>query len=337
MAFTIGAGTAGAADARAPAPQRPPQTTLVVDNATGETLIEKDSDRLVHPASLTKMMTLFLVFEALEKGTLKLDQKLAVSADAASLGTMRISLKLKEKQTITVEQAIYGLTVQSANDASIVLAEAVGGSQENFVKMMNAKAKELGMTGTVFMNPHGLPNPDQVTTARDMVTLSQAHLKRFSQYQKYFETKQFTYKGCTYSNHNHLLGKIPEVDFGKTGYVDASGYNLALSAKQGETRIFAVTFGDYTKEKRDSRMEGLLKDGFEKATILAAQQKPAPVVLAFAPVEKIVPEISASLAPIIMKDDAEKAAPWPPRISQTSAIVKAANENSTSAPPPKPI
>jgi D-alanyl-D-alanine carboxypeptidase len=309
MAFTFSAGAANAVHAQPPAP---PQAILVVSAKTNETLIEKDPDKKVHPASLAKMMTLYLTFEALEKGTLRLDQKLSVSAEAADLGNMRISLKLKEKETLTVEEAIYGLAVQSANDASVVLAEAIGGTGENFVRMMNAKAKELGMTNTNFENPHGLPDPEQVTTARDMVTLSKAHLKAFPQYQKYFEAKEFTYKGTTYASHNKLMNRLPEIDFGKTGFVNASGFNMALSAKRGETRLFAATFGGASAVGRDDKMEELLNEAFEKEVILAAQGKnPLAAVIENKSPEPPLTKVSDMDIPAVRKTE-EKVKPFSP-------------------------
>jgi D-alanyl-D-alanine carboxypeptidase len=275
LAFNVAA--AGDAIAAGPPPAAPKnyvrQAALVIDADTGTVLIEQNSNKKVHPASLTKLMTLYLTFEAIKNGTLKLDQQITITRNMPE-SHLTVSLRLKKGQVITVEQAIEAVTVHSANDAAVVLAEAVGGSQKKFIAMMNAKARELKMTQTHFRNANGMPDPLQVTTALDTVTLSMAHLRDFPQYSKYFEEKTFTFNGRTYESTNRLMRQMPEIKFGKTGYVDASGYNMTVAADRDGDRLFAAVFGGKTAEKRDRRMEGLLNDGFEKAAKTRPPPKP---------------------------------------------------------------
>ncbi|MBI3442056.1 MAG: D-alanyl-D-alanine carboxypeptidase [Proteobacteria bacterium] len=271
LAVTFNIAAANISAAQSPGSQHPPrhdnrphQTALVVESGTRDILFEKDPDQQVYPASLTKLMTLYLTFEAVEKSQLKLNQCLSVSDLAAS--QPHTSLNLKTGQTITVEEAISALTVQSANDVAVVLAEAIGGTQEHFVEMMNAKAKELGMSRTHFVNPNGLPDPLQVTTARDIVTLAEAHFCNFPQYSKYFEKQSFVFNGHIYKNHSRLPGRVPEIDFAKTGFIDASGFNMAASAHRGDERLFVVVFGGPSASARDKKIMTLLNSGFVKVT-----------------------------------------------------------------------
>jgi len=235
--------------------------SIIIDADSLEILHARNIDGARFPASLTKMMTLYLVFDALERGELRLDEKLAVSARASR--TPPVRLGLRAGQTITVEDAIMALTVRSANDAASVLAERLGGSEDEFANLMSAKAKSLGMQSSVFQNPHGLPNPGQTTTARDMAKLAESLLRTHKKYYGYFSQESFTYKGRTYNNHNTLLGSVDGVDGFKTGFTNASGYNLVISAKRDERRIIAVVLGGASGKSRDKHMADLIERGFD--------------------------------------------------------------------------
>lgn len=235
---------------------------IVVDFTTGNILYSRNPDAVRHPASLTKMMTLYLVFEALDNGRLSLIQQIPVSAHAANQQPSRLGLR--PGQTITVQQAILAVVTKSANDAATVLAEAIGGSEGEFAEMMTRRAKSLGMQRTVYINASGLPNPNQVTTAGDLAKLSLAILHHFPSYYHYFSTKQFIYQGHSFANHNHLLNFYQGLDGIKTGYINASGFNLSASAERNGKRIVAVVMGGRTASTRDKHMAELLDQGFEK-------------------------------------------------------------------------
>ncbi len=235
--------------------------SIIIDADSLEILHARKIDESRYPASLTKMMTLYLTFDALSRGELSLDEKLPISAHASR--TPPVRLGLKAGASITVEQAIYALVVRSANDASVVLAERLGGSQREFAVLMSAKAKALGMQATIFANPHGLPDEGQLTTARDMAKLAEALLRNHRVYYPYFSTKSFRYQGRTYTNHNTLLGRVDGVDGFKTGFTNASGYNLVLSARRDGRRIIAVVLGGASGRSRDKHMADLIERGFE--------------------------------------------------------------------------
>lgn len=233
--------------------------SIVICAETGKVLHEKNADAITPPASLTKMMTLYLTFKALKAGKITLDQKLPVSKHATTAGPSK--LWLKAGSTITVRQAILAMVTKSANDASIVMAEALGnGSEIHFATLMTQQARHLGMSKTVFKNAHGLPHkPHNITTAREMAILSRSLYKHFPEYFKYFKEPRFTYKGTVHANHNHLLGKIPGVDGIKTGFISASGFNLAASMVRNNRRIIAVVMGGESVKSRDNKMAKLLE------------------------------------------------------------------------------
>src|ERR1700758_2992807 len=184
----------------------PPYAAIVVDDNTSQVLHEENLDEPRHPASLTKIMTLYLLFEQIEAGKLKLDSRLPVSEHAAAQSPTK--LELRAGQTIAVEDAIKGIVTKSANDAAVVVAEAIGGSEDNFGRLMTRKAHALGMTRTVYVNASGLPNDEQLTTARDQATLGRAIQERFPRYYHYFSLPSFQYRGVAMRNHNHLLGRV---------------------------------------------------------------------------------------------------------------------------------
>jgi len=234
--------------------------SLVMDAKTGAVLEEFNADARTHPASLTKMMTLYLTFESLERGQLQKNQSLRVSAHAA--GQQPSKLNLTTGETITVEQAILALTVKSANDAAVVLAEAAGGSESAFAQEMTQKARELGMTETTFRNASGLPNPGQVTTARDMAKLARALIRDYPQYYSYFSAREFTFQGTEIPTHNHVLVEYEGADGLKTGYIHSSGFNLVTSAVRNGRRLIGVVLGGQTSSQRDHAMMRLLDNGF---------------------------------------------------------------------------
>jgi D-alanyl-D-alanine carboxypeptidase len=246
---------------------------IVLDAATGQVLGQNNPDALTYPASLTKMMTLYLTFEALNGGRLKLDQELPVSAYAASRAPSRLGLTPGE--TVSVHDLILGIVTKSANDAATVLAEGLGGGSEaNFAQMMNAKAQQLGMDHTTYHNASGLPDPEQRTTARDIARLALALIQRFPREYRYFSVKAFDFHGETVVGHDHMLDWYPGADGIKTGFINASGYNLATSAVQNGHRLIGVILGGRTVRSRDQEMGAMLDKGFAEITGTA----PAPLV-----------------------------------------------------------
>lgn len=271
MAFV--AATVDHADAkrrRAKAPSyNPPYASIVVDANSGKTLEATNADSSRYPASLTKVMTLYLLFERLEAGRLKLDSEMNVSEYAAKQAPTKLGLR--EGSTLMVEDAIKGLVTKSANDASVVIAEAIGGSEEQFARMMTQRARSLGMTKTVYRNASGLPDMEQVTTARDQALLGRAIQERFPKYYAYFSTSSFRFRGKVIRGHNRLLGRVDGVDGIKTGYTRASGFNLLSSIKRGNRHLVAVVLGGRSSGTRDTAMRGLLAEYItEGATVRTA-------------------------------------------------------------------
>jgi D-alanyl-D-alanine carboxypeptidase len=252
---------------------RPPYAAIVVDDKSGFVLHEVSADEPRRPASLTKIMTLYLLFEQLEDGQLKLDTPLPISTRASVQNPTKLGLKLN--QTITVEDAIKGLVTKSANDAAVVVAEAIGGSEEEFAKVMTLKARALGMTRTTYVNASGLPAEEQITTARDQAVLGRAIQHRFPGYYQYFATPSFHYKGVEMRNHNALLGQVKGVDGIKTGYTEASGYNLVSSVRRDEKHIVAVVLGGTSNAARDARMRQLIEDNIS----LASTHRTVPIIV----------------------------------------------------------
>jgi D-alanyl-D-alanine carboxypeptidase len=251
----------------------PPYAAIVVDDKSGFVLHEVSADQPRHPASLTKIMTLYLLFEQLEAGKLNLDTPLPISTRAAMANPTKLGLKAN--QTINVEDAIKGLVTRSANDAAVVIAEAIGGSEEEFAKLMTLKARALGMTSTTYVNASGLPADEQITTARDQSVLGRAIQHRFPGYYQYFATPSFHYKGAEIHNHNALLGQVKGVDGIKTGYTEASGYNLVTSVRRDEKHIVAVVLGGTSNAARDARMRQLI----EEYISLASTQRTVPAIV----------------------------------------------------------
>jgi D-alanyl-D-alanine carboxypeptidase/D-alanyl-D-alanine carboxypeptidase (penicillin-binding protein 5/6) len=264
---------------------------LVLDASTGDVLSAVNPDELNHPASLTKMMTLYLTFQALQNGQLKLDQLLPVSAWAADKAPTKLGLRAG--QTISVQDCILGMITNSANDAATVVAEKLGGSEDHFVEMMNAEGLLLGMTHTRFGSASGLPDPDDATTARDIGKLAMALYRDFPRQVPYFATREFTFRGRLVRGHNHLMDRYPGMDGLKTGFTDAAGFNLASTAVRDGQRLFGVVMGGRTSIARDNLMTRLLDDGFEHR-----QTSPALVAEAGMPDHRMTRRVLAALSPI---------------------------------------
>ncbi|WP_135077609.1 D-alanyl-D-alanine carboxypeptidase [Terasakiella sp. SH-1] len=236
--------------------------SFVMDADTGHVLHSVNADTRNYPASLTKMMTLFMLFEAIEQKKITLNTKMRVSRRATWQPPSRLGLKAGSH--IRAEDAIYALVTKSANDVATVVAEALGGTEWEFAKAMTKRAHAIGMTKTNFRNASGLPNRGQLSTARDMAKLGNELWKRFPQYYKYFKTQKWSYKGRTYGNHNKLMKKYDGMDGIKTGYIRAAGFNLVSSVNRGGHRLIGVVFGGKTANQRNAIMARILDRGFTK-------------------------------------------------------------------------
>ncbi len=251
--------------------------SFVVDLETDRVLHARNADELRYPASLTKMMTLYLLFDALEAGEIGLNDQMMVSQRAAAQEPSKIYVKAGG--TLRVEDAILALTTKSANDAAVVIGERLGGSVENFARMMTEKSRELGMTRTRWRNPNGLPDEAQVTTARDLAKLGEALFRDHPTYYAYFKATEFRYGNVTYRNHNRLLANmdgVEGVDGIKTGYIRAAGYNLVTSAERDGRRIVAVVLGGSTSRVRDAHMADLVQQAF----VALEADEPEPILVA---------------------------------------------------------
>ncbi|QBR70001.1 D-alanyl-D-alanine carboxypeptidase [Beijerinckiaceae bacterium] len=242
---------------------------VVVDGNTGRVLYARNENDRRYPASITKVMTLYLLFEQLEKGHLRLDSEIRVSAHAAAQKPTKLGLRPGE--TISVDNAIKAVVTRSANDIAVTIAEALGGSEERFAELMTNKAHALGMNSTHFANASGLPNDEQLTTARDLAILGRAIQERFPRYYRYFSTHVFYYAGAAIKNHNHLLGRVEGMDGIKTGYIRASGFNLLTSVKRNGRYIVSVVLGGSSARTRDKIMADLIEDQIDNgATVRTA-------------------------------------------------------------------
>ncbi|MDB5397802.1 MAG: D-alanyl-D-alanine carboxypeptidase [Rhodospirillales bacterium] len=237
--------------------------SIVVDANSDTVISQENADRLLHPASMSKLMTLYITFEALESGRITLQRSFPVSAHAESMSPTK--LNLVAGQSIRVEDLILSLVTLSANDSAVVLAEGLGGSEDRFGQLMTRKAHQIGMVNTNFRNSNGLPDPAQISTARDMAILCRALIRKFPQYYHYFSVREFTYNGIEHANHNHLMSRYEGMDGLKTGLTNASGFNLAASAIRGGRRLIGVVFGGTSAVQRDDYMADLLDDGFRRS------------------------------------------------------------------------
>jgi len=308
----------------------PKFASIIVDGNSGAVLQATSPDGIRHPASLTKIMTLYLLFERLESGKMKLDTEMPVSQHAADQDPTK--LNLRAGQTIRVEDAIKGLVTRSANDAAVVIAEAIAGDEDDFAQMMTRKARALGMSKTVYRNANGLPNDEQVTTARDQATLGRAIQERFPRYYRYFATSTFNWRGQSIRNHNHLLGSVEGVDGIKTGYTRASGFNLVTSMRRGNRHLIGVVLGGRSGGSRDAIMRNLLAENLEKGatahTVIAVTERNG--------ADANIEVADASDAPVRPAAPVQAAAPAPEPAQSRLAARLSALAAATAAVPPAP-
>ena len=266
-------------------------SSIVVDARTGRELSSVNADEPRHPASLAKMMTLYMVFEAMRDRRVTLDTLVPISPHAASM--MPSKLGLLPGTRLSVEQAILGLVTKSANDAAAALGELLGSDETNFGQMMTIRARSLGMTRTIFRNASGLPDPEQISTARDMATLGRRLIADFPTEYRYFSTPSFRFHNKVIPNHDHLLQTYPGADGIKTGFITASGFNLVTSAIRSDVRLVGVVMGAGRAIERDLHMAVLLNQGFEQLDV------PPPTMTARAepPRRSVIPQASAALVP----------------------------------------
>lgn len=326
----------------------PPYAAMVVDAKTGRTLhaVNEDAPRI--PASITKVMTLYLLFEQLERGKFNMNSELTVSAYAARQAPSKIGFAPGE--TIEVRDAILALVTKSANDVAVAIAENVAGSEDEFARMMTARARSLGMRSTAFYNPHGLPHsPPNITTARDLTILARAIQERFPRYYPMFSTRVFNYAGGAYRNHNKLLGRIEGVDGIKTGYTNLSGFNLMTSAKADGRHVVSVVLGGRSGASRDKIMADLVVASLPKAatsgrasTLVA--EAPEPEEKPQERIQERAPERARPAAPVVTAAVAEPA-PLPvprPRVETAASLPAAARAyapvpTTTPIAPPRPL
>lgn len=282
--------------------------SIVIDAANGNVLSQVNADEPRHPASLTKLMTLYMVFEALRDHRIGLYQYVPVSGHAASM--MPSKLGLMPGTRITVQQAILGLVTKSANDAAAALGEMLGGgSEERFAQMMTLRARGLGMTRSVFRNASGVPDPEQISSAHDMAVLARRLVIDFPNEYRYFSTPSFVWHGRTIPNHDNMLRSYPGADGLKTGYVDASGHNLVTSAVRGGVRLVGVVFGASSNGTRDLHMTALLNQGFARMDVPTEGGRG--VVR------------TAARAPALVASAAAAPPPAPPAVSSPGAATRA--------------
>jgi D-alanyl-D-alanine carboxypeptidase len=299
----------------------PAFAAVVVDANSGRTLYGRNEHELRHPASVTKVMTLYLLFEQLEKGRLRLDSPLVISSHAAAQAPTKLGLA--PGQTIDVDSAIKAVVTKSANDIAAAIAENIAGDEETFAEMMTRKAHQLGMSRTHYANASGLPNDAQITTAHDLSVLGRAIQDRFPRYYRYFSTSAFVWRGQSHRNHNHLLGQIRGVDGIKTGYTHASGFNLLTSVRRDGHHIVAVVMGGRTAASRDRVMAGLIAehigDGAAVRTARAITEgEPAPAA-SVARAEEEEKEETPVVAAVVSAPPAQ-----PPRAAAPLALASAA-------------
>ena len=325
----------------------PPFSAIVVDAKAGKVLYAVDAKERRHPASLTKVMTLYLLFEQLERGAITMDTRIPVSAHAASMAPTKLGLDPGD--TIAVSDAIKAVVTQSANDMAVAIAEEIGGSEDAFAEMMTRKAHALGMNDTHFVNASGLPDDDQITTAYDLSILARAVQERFPRYYPFFATRSFYYDGMAMHNHNHLLGRIEGLDGIKTGYTRASGFNLMTNVRRDGRQVVAVVMGGSSAGGRDHIMANLIEEhlreastGEHMAPVLAdasPHAKPAVVAEASAPARPPMKPLTLTAAiggedthlPSTIQAYTSTTTPSAPRWSVAGKLVQAAAERDEEA------
>lgn len=319
----------GAAEAnakkKAPA-YNPKSASIVIDAGNGKILHASNADAPRHPASLTKMMTIYMLFDALERGQISKNSKIIFSRHASSMAPSKLGVKAGG--SISVEAAILALVTKSANDAAAASAEFLGGSEPRFAQMMTAKARQLGMRNTRFYNASGLPDPRQITTARDMATLGIALREHFPQYYGYFSTRSFAFGRSRLNNHNKLLGRVAGVDGIKTGYTRMSGFNLVSSVSVGKKKMVAVVLGGKSGRSRDAEMAGLISKYLPsvangKGGTLIAMQQPAKA----APAAPLAKEPDAAKEQVVALVDTPKKIVVPKK--RPNAVIASLGPDST--------
>jgi D-alanyl-D-alanine carboxypeptidase len=315
---------------------------IVVDMTTNEILYSQSEDAKRAPASLTKMMTLYVLFSYLRAGKITLESELMVTPHAASQSPTKLGLK--PGSTIATSDAIKALVTQSANDAAVTVAENLAGTEENFARLMTEKARSIGMNSSLFRNASGLPNAEQVTTAHDMALLAQHLIRDYPEYYTVFETKYFSYKGKRYRNHNHLLFGYKGTNGIKTGYTRASGFNLTASVQRDDKHLIAVVLGGRTGSQRDAAMRSLLDKYFPQA--IAAKSVPKPLVASLEPsvptaaqTKPAAPIVASAAAPIPMVEPVafgKEAEPAKPAPSTRGGIESLAEEEQLALKSPLP-
>jgi D-alanyl-D-alanine carboxypeptidase len=312
---------------------------FVVDDKTGRVLYAKNEDALRHPASLTKMMTLYLLFEDLKKRRVTMTTRLTVSAKASSQSPSKLGLR--PGQTIAVEDAIRALVTKSANDVAVVIAENLGGSEEAFARRMTSTARRLGMSRTTFYNASGLPNAAQYTSARDMVTLGRVLQERFPAYYRYFSTRSFAWGSQVIGNHNNLLRRLEGIDGIKTGYTEASGFNLVSSIWRDDRHLVAAVMGGSSARQRDDHMAALLtrhigaaSSGAKVSSVLHGNGRSAD---AGDDDEETSTEVAAAPLPPPSPVAAAEPAPLPTPVTPAAPLMLVPPDREASAAPTAPI
>ena len=338
--------------AASPAQANNKYAAVVMDYETGEILHSRRADVSLFPASLTKMMTLMMLFDALERGELRSDSELPVSRRAADMPASKLGLRAGS--SITVSQAIQAMAVRSANDVAVVIAEALAGSESRFAEQMTERARQLGMRNTTLKNASGLPNSQQKSTARDMALLSQRLIRHYRKYYHYFSQESFTFAGRTYRSHNRLVRSYRGMDGLKTGYTRASGFNLASTAVRDGRRLIVIVFGGRSAQTRDAEVVRLMDLGFERlrerhgVPLIALRPEPKPGTAMPAPAVAVGPPAAAEVvvgAPIVPEprpDSLESdVAAVPGSVldalpeAARSAILQAASDAPTPSPNPR--
>ena len=316
---------------------------IVVESRTGNVLVAANADETRHPASLTKMMTLYMVFEALRDGRLNLDSRITFSEEAAARPPSKLGIPAGN--SITVEQAILALVTRSANDVAAAVGERLGGTETGFAQAMTMRARALGMSRTTFRNASGLPNTEQVTTARDMALLGRRLLADFPQHYHYFGVSHAQFGGIRIRNHNRMLESYEGVDGIKTGFINASGFNIVTSASRGGQRVVGAVFGGNSWVERDQHMASLLDRGFDllgvagrataasPAMLRTAQSAPLP--RAGAPAARPVSTTQAARAPVTNTRPAAAAAPRT-NAAQTAPRARPTTQQARNTPTTRP-
>jgi D-alanyl-D-alanine carboxypeptidase (penicillin-binding protein 5/6) len=306
----------------------------VIDANTGEVLYEKNADSPRYPASITKLMTLYLTFEALQAGKLSLSDRVYVSSHAANTAPSKLGVRAGD--SVSVEEAIRAMTVKSANDMAVAMAEKIGGSEGKFAALMTLRAQELGMNNTQYVNASGLPDSRQLSTAHDIAILSRALMRDFPQYYPYFSLRSFEFRGRTIPGHDHLLGSVAGVDGLKTGYTAASGFNLATSAQRDGRRVIGVVLGGSSVAARDQHMADLINTSFsvlhrrslgERITVAQNLYEPAPTGPIMRPATEEGDGDQSGLKIVLNDDSAAGMRPIPDPLVRPAAVVHRAADS----------